>query len=378
MARFRWVLAALSAFLPHAVTPYNLGAFCNPEVSILIDEAVHVAARASMVLGEVLTEIINNRPTNECHWAVENILSALVGTNAAASPQAMGIIQNRLSQLAQRTGHLGMNRPNIMFHCREVQDEHQYTDSDGYTEKIFAHPVKLSRIRGALQPHANHLFFKLIGGEPFYLVETTRRRRTPLAYTFNMLRDTSGMDEQLDNTGSSTVWSDVTMLDGLWPIRHLADVNWAPNWLEDQELSLLNFGRYPFSTIIHELMHSIALPDPIIGHAKLDGEDVDSILDILELASQNSPAALNNPQTYAYLALALSMPWLKWWANTDGDDNGAPNMGAIDQLFRADWNTQPRDGNWVTCIPSSYRAPRGLGQDAMMLQLGRGFRAFES
>jgi len=91
MARLRWVLVALSAFLPHLVTPYYLGAGCTPNViRPLIDEAVYIASRAS----QVLAEVINQQTTSECHWAVENILSALVGTTAAGSIQTMTFIQS--------------------------------------------------------------------------------------------------------------------------------------------------------------------------------------------------------------------------------------------------------------------------------------------
>ena len=88
------------------------------------------------------------------------------------------------------------------------------------------------------------------------------------------------------------------------PFIFLANVpNWSPQGLQAQNINLLDIGETPFTTIIHELMHSTAIANPLVGHGVVDGLPANNIDAVLRLALAGSQGALNNPETFSFLAL---------------------------------------------------------------------------
>ncbi|KAI9764140.1 MAG: hypothetical protein M1840_008700 [Geoglossum simile] len=360
MTRLRWVLVTLSVFLPYAVSPYSLGAGCNPNTQGLIDEATHLAGRAARFLDDV----VNHRATEVCNMAVENIFSALMGT-ASRNMQAYANVRNQFVQIIDRVGRLGSGSGNIMIHCQEVVKSHPYAPAEGETPK-YVHPVAMTRIAGVQHPDAPTYLFESAGGQLNYLVETHDGPEWVKGYTFVMEAGSNIMREQQQNTGSNVVWSNVVLLSALDNPKRLSSVSdWTPKESADENLNLLDFGDYPFTTILHELMHSTALDHPIEDHGMVNGEPANNIVAVINLAMANDPQATSNPETFAFLALALSMPWLKWWKNDRTDPSGQPLMD--ENLYQARYNVETGpDGKNLACMPSF------LDQGTVRAQLKKG------
>jgi hypothetical protein len=218
---------------------------------------------------------------------------------------------DRFTQLVQGVGGFGTGTANIVIHCQEVGMTRTYMPGPGQQPiPFYVHPVSMARIGGIQQQNAPSILFAQNAGQPYYFVPTVQTPATDKGYTFVTEPGSQVLQNQQQYTGSTVPWSDVTLLRALEPnedpdgINALADVTgWRPTALNTQDITLLDLGELPLITLIHELMHSTAIANPIAGHAASNGEDANNIAAIFPVAAANDPQAANNPETFAYLAL---------------------------------------------------------------------------
>ncbi|KAI9767669.1 MAG: hypothetical protein M1840_005540 [Geoglossum simile] len=283
--------------------PYGIGVGCDGiDIQRLVGEAWFLMRQAA----KVLDEVIENRATEVCRRAVLNILNTLVGTAAAGDPQTHIYIRNRFVEATNGIGAPGARGANIVIHCRDPEITRTYTIA-GQPTTINVHPVPMARINGVPQPGSPPFLFGNSGGQLYYFVQT-EPDSTIAGYTLVMEPGSDIMQGQQQHTGSSVVWSDVVLKSALAPnptgFRSLERVtDWTPAGLMGRGLGLLDLGDLPFTTIIHELMHSTALANPIVGHGQVGGQSANGIASILQLATANDPLAASNPETFAFLAI---------------------------------------------------------------------------
>jgi hypothetical protein len=89
--------------------------------------------------------------------------------------------------------------------------------------------------------------------------------------------------------------------------------DWRVGVLMRQHFTISQERMTATGTIMHEIMHSLANPNPITDHVKVNGRDANRWKDLITAAMQsNDKRMLGNPQTFVYLAFGAptSSPFL--------------------------------------------------------------------
>ncbi|KAI9770451.1 MAG: hypothetical protein M1840_003337 [Geoglossum simile] len=354
-------------FLPLASSVYSwtIDPSCDgrDEVIEWMDEALLLFQRGGRVLQEAL-----NMPVVAGN--VKEILDAVLGTNAGTSQyqQVLGEHPNtltfRLRKLSNRKVANFQDIDNqidaadIHLRCSNPITQSTGEFELGKVETKTVYPVSLRRV-GAdpqiyLQSQQSEPWW--YDGQDFFIIVN----EGDLVMAFVVTSEDPGiMQTQVSSTGSQKLWSDIVFREIL---NRNVPTNFYPGYWSDWSLqgmsrSLFDLD-YPGSvTIMHELMHTHIVRDTCKGHKIVDiggvPGDANGLYSVLLLGSGNTDAPLNNPDSYAWLAILLSMPWYKWWDRTT-------TPPVFDGAIRENLFQYPTASGVVefTYIPEVFRARR--------------------
>ena len=161
----------------------------------------------------------------------------------------------------------------ILYSC-------QYLDIQIENEEGYFHPISIDRLNGQINPNGNEKCELYFSGRDFIILEESLEEMTPAsnAITTTIELEKEYYELQISCTGSSHTWTDITFLNifdkiesGLivtfdqWP-SFLGKQNWDDiiGVESDKDIPYNSLGTTFFmtETILHELMHSIAIPNP--------------------------------------------------------------------------------------------------------------------
>ncbi|KAI9760040.1 MAG: hypothetical protein M1840_002741 [Geoglossum simile] len=292
--------------------PYEVGIGCNPgEVEELVNDALNILHRAVWVLNDYIGGP-NFDPFRS--GAVRNILVALIGVTEADNAQSATTIRDRFQEIIDAIDVPGTSDP--LIHCAEPIFEYVFVPPPPPPPappqpvvRFNAYPVELTRINGQIGPngyftHRNGRLMWLHQSEPLSI----------MAYTVRCEDGTPLMQAQVSSTGSNGPWLDIVlkdvMLNNPRAVGRLSQVNdWRPEKMNEQlfgeyDLTFWQLGQSRALALIHEMVHATGSVQLRGFHAKLANDELANyIYQVMTLARENGAGILNNPGTYAHLAL---------------------------------------------------------------------------
>ncbi|KAN0071189.1 hypothetical protein V8E54_010620 [Elaphomyces granulatus] len=339
----RFYHSFLHAWLASAAFTFDPS--CNSrksDIQAWIKEALYLFDRGARVLENAINPL-DQCATNPCY---KEILDSFLGPSSTVANYK--IILKRFQVLAKA------DKADILIRCKDpttkVLGNWKSFKKEGEQTEQSVYPVSIKRVGGTLDPglakeipwwfsdnHADFRFLTADGGE--YLAFTTDGNMEMVKGVMrNLFAD--------QNTKSS--WSDIVLGDILEPksqryFRKDLHLDYDP---KKEAVNLYTAEPYSVS-IMHELMHSHLVG--LDGHGEVldrNGNEVpaNSIRDSLLLALKEGNDPMENPSTYAWLAVCLSMPWVKFWVrDKDGGTDG------LDGKIRV--NLEQWDGRWVLYVP---------------------------
>ncbi|KAK2794510.1 hypothetical protein FQN52_008088 [Onygenales sp. PD_12] len=325
-----------------------------------IDDALWIATRAAGNLNEALE--IANGDTRSMPPQVLKILRAFLGVTSGIAD-----FHNVADTLAQ-LGNAHSGGSDIVVTCRN-EDEPCPPPLTGH-----CYPVDLDRIKGSRPstpqlPEIRAMFS--VKGRFLFPVDQIGQN-DPEAETVTTIRGRPWFDQnQKVFAGSVHEWSDIILIQVL---KNNGAVDTLDGWrastgagdwydvdklfAEDEEdpEPFITVPTTSSLTVLHELVHSVALREPTIGHSvsPLDGRSpANDLSDVVELGNDDDNpgkiALVKNPGTIVWLAVNLCMPWLTVFDSRRSENGHTKNFG--EGLLN--WNGDDKAVPW---IPRSIRA----------------------
>jgi hypothetical protein len=162
---------------------------------------------------------------------------------------------------------------NILVTCLQLEFQQTLppTGPNVPPEVRWVHPISLARIGGSVMPGVPGWIY----WNGAYLVETINPNSLPesSAQVFTISPSSSpDWNDYVQETGSTVAWSDIRLTDVVDAYHYPAVTlgNWleeigASSWADLDALALANLDEPEFMTIpiLHELYHTVAMPNPI-------------------------------------------------------------------------------------------------------------------
>ncbi|OXV12203.1 hypothetical protein Egran_00036 [Elaphomyces granulatus] len=287
---------------------------------------------------------------------VDNILRACLG--ASATNDNFNTVGGYFRTIVNNLGSKNDGVLDIDFRCTDpslVLERNFPTDNDrtgSQKSKMTLHPVDLTRISGRIQNAADSDIWFLNDQLLIPVADIESSPSQSLAFTFYFSTKTIEIQQQL--AGSNKLWADIIMK------RVLSDTagnpekgrfkdavrDWSLETLTRKRFSLFNIDPATI-TVMHELTHSIAIgvENAIGNHVMYKGKNVNGLKRVLEAAAGDVQGLTRNPDTLAYLALLLCMPWFKWW-------DTSKNPPVLDGVPRYNTFIDPENGREAFIIPA--------------------------
>ncbi|KAN0070666.1 hypothetical protein V8E54_011535 [Elaphomyces granulatus] len=342
----RFYHSFLHAWLVCSGAAFTFDSSCNSrktDIQAWIKEALYLFDRSARVLEDAINPF-DKCATNPCYG---EILESFLGSSSTVANYK--IILKRFQVLAKA------DKEDILIRCKDpttkvlgiwnsFQNEGEKTEQSVYPVSIRGVGGKLDqeladKIPWWFSDKRDDFMFPIADGEEclaFTTAGNTRMVKGVMRYLF-------------PGQKTKSTWSDIVLTDILEPksqqyfIKDLHDLDYNP---KKEAVNLRT--KEPYSvTIMHELMHSHLVG--LNSHGEVldrSGKKVpaNNIRDSLLFAFEKGNDPMKNPSTYAWLAVCLSMPWLKFW---DRDKSGGTN--GLDGRIRV--NLEQWDGKWVLYIP---------------------------
>ncbi|KAN0069832.1 hypothetical protein V8E54_012138 [Elaphomyces granulatus] len=203
----------------------------------------------------------------------------------------------------------GLADSNIRYFCKDPSRHSSEGDS--------FYPIDMARVNG--QPHHHDMCGdNFLEGNYYIFMDEPISALTDFATTITSTPGSLAFVEQVRCTGSTTRWSDVVMGRILSEVKEgspatFSALPWAIDW--SQVANPLYRPITMTSIVLHEIIHSVGVPDPNPDHSKTTFlDDANSLLEVISNPRSLTPSAVNprplyqNPGTAAWLCVSLAMP----------------------------------------------------------------------